>query len=175
MKKEELQKQLEVLKLNFETEAKKLYELINKPETKQTAKDWLEKVWMENKTKSFISTDNCWTFGELPEKWMFQQDLKNKRLYYSYHRIYTVLLKQFKVEIGDIGTLVMEVVGKDIVCEGLTPINLIQNSKDLVGKDIVCDGLTPDKWFDNLHFKVVKDTVCEEKRKLKLKQKTGVK
>ena len=90
-------------------------------EVNQSAREWLEKVWMENKIKSFISFDNCWTFGESIDQWMFQQDWKNGNLYYSYHRVFTVLLERFNVGSGAIDSLVKDVVGRDINCEGLTP------------------------------------------------------
>lgn len=118
--KEELQKQVEVLKKELQV----LEDKLNTPS--QTAREWLQEKWNVAIENNGLSYDNCRTYYNSPHKkgdeWLFQQDWENKKLYYSYYHIHLILNSRYGTESVEIDKLVMEVVGKDVNCNGLTPI-----------------------------------------------------
>ena len=133
---------------NAEKEIQECKNILNKKEeTKPSAREWLEKEWLNARNNGGLSQDNCWTFFKTNERkkeeWMFQQDFKNGRLYYSYYCIYFILSERFKVKQADINQLVKDVLSKDINCKGLTPALSVLSPANLLSKDINCKGLTP--------------------------------
>ena len=114
---------LDAVKANKQANVKLLEEL--EQLKNQPAKEWMEKEWLNARNNGGLSHDKCWTFYKTPERkkeeWMFQQDFKNGKLYYSYYRTYLILSEQYSMKETDVDILVKDVLGKDINCEGLTP------------------------------------------------------
>ena len=94
--------------------------LNKKEEVKPTAREWMQDIWNQARMNPRLSSDKCMTYF-IGDDWCIQQDWKNERLFYSYSRILSFLTKQYSMNVSDIQSLIKDVVGKDINCEGLTP------------------------------------------------------
>ena len=116
--------------------------LNKKEELKPTAREWMQDIWNQARMNPKLYSGNCMTYC-IGDDWYIQQDWENKLLPYSYNRIYLFLSKQYGMEYSDIGSLVKDVVRKDINCDGLTPQRFQLFQQRQVRKDINCDGLTP--------------------------------
>ena len=90
-----------------------LRQLQAKLEPKQTAKEFLleilSKPFEVKVTREYI------TFYQEGE-WMFQQDLKNKRLWTKYSIVWRVLEEKFLMSCTGIQSIVKEVVGEALNC-----------------------------------------------------------
>ena len=64
------------------------------------------------------SKDNYRTYFKDTEP-MFQQDWKNKKLYYRYSLVYKIFEKEFQMSEKDIDNLVITILSRDLNCNGL--------------------------------------------------------
>lgn len=107
-------KALEELQL-LKQKVKDLEDVINTPSI--TAKQRMLEIWRSCNVVKY-STDNCRTYFKDKEP-MFQQDWKNKKLYYRYSLIYIIFQNEFKMKEKDINNLVITTLSKDLNCSSL--------------------------------------------------------
>jgi hypothetical protein len=106
-------KELELLK----QKVKDLETVINTPSI--SAEQRMEEIWRSCNNVKY-SLDNCRTYFKDNEP-MFQQDWKNKKLYYRYLLIYKIFEDEFKISETKIDELVITTLSKDLNCSSLEP------------------------------------------------------
>lgn len=105
---------------SLENEAKELRKVIEAPDAppKQTAEEWLldflSQPFIVKFTKDYITY-------YLGDQWIFQQDLKNDRLWCYYYKVWQVFEKEYSLKYEQIQALHKEEVGTALNCKGLTP------------------------------------------------------
>ena len=101
----------------LQKEMDKLTNIINEPE-KLTAKDWL----IDYLSKPFdVELSKGFIIYYSDGKWVFQQDLKNGRLWVCYSQVWQFFENEYGMNYEQIQALVKEVVGEALNCKELTP------------------------------------------------------
>ena len=103
--------ELELLK----QKVKDLETVINTPSI--SAEQKMTEIWRSCNNIKY-SSDNCRTYFKDNEP-MFQQDWRNKKLYYSYSLIYRIFEIEFKMTETEIDKLVITTLSKDLNCSSL--------------------------------------------------------
>lgn len=103
--------ELELLK----QKVKDLETVINTPV--KSAEQRMTEIWRSCNNIKY-SSDNCRTYFKDNEP-MFQQDWKNKKLYYRYSLVYKIFEIEFKMTETEIDKLVITTLSKDLNCSSL--------------------------------------------------------
>ena len=84
---------------------------------KVSAEQRMLEIWKScNRIK--YSSDDCRTYLKDDEP-MFQQDFRNKKLYYRCKYVYNIFETEFKMSESQINALVISILSKDINCDTL--------------------------------------------------------
>ena len=111
MNKTKALQELELLK----QKVKDLETVINTPSI--SAEQRMLEIWKSCNVVKY-SSDNCRTYF-LDKELMFQQDWRNKKLYYRYSLIYRIFENEFKMSEKEINKLVITTLSKDLNCSSL--------------------------------------------------------
>lgn len=103
--------ELELLK----QKVKDLETVINTPV--KSAEQRMTEIWRSCNNIKY-SSDNCRTYFKDNEP-MFQQDWRNKKLYYRYSLVYKIFEIEFKMTETEIDKLVITTLSKDLNCSSL--------------------------------------------------------
>lgn len=124
MNKTKALQELELLK----QKVKDLEAVINTPSI--SAEQRMTEIWRSCNNVKYFS-DGCRTYFFDKEP-MFQQDWKNKKLYYRYSLVYKIFENEFKMSEKEINKLVITTLSKDLNCsssgavwEGLVGVGLL--------------------------------------------------
>lgn len=93
---------------------------VNKAETKNIAgaTKWLQEL-LPTLTAKYLNVYIVWRNEK--EEWIFQQDYKNGRLWYSYYRVYKILNAEYRMNQSECDELITNVVAEAFKCKQLTP------------------------------------------------------
>lgn len=79
---------------------------------KISAEDRMAEIWRSCNNIKY-SSDNCRTYFKDNEP-MFQQNWKDKKLYYRYSLVYTIFEEEYKMTTDGINNLVIKILSKDL-------------------------------------------------------------
>lgn len=104
---------------SLENEAKELRKIIETPEapTKPTAEEYLMDILSQCTGKAY-KNKIVWNIGE---QWVFEQDLKNERLWCYSYKVWKVLETDYTLNYQQIQALQRNVVGEALNCRSFTP------------------------------------------------------
>lgn len=107
-----------------------------KPAAREWLLDFLSKPFEVKLTQGYIT---YYRDGQ----WLFQQDFQNGILWCYYYDVWKVLGTEYNMKGFEIKSLIKDVVGKALDCEGLTPRYVKNYTHTMVGKALDCEGFTP--------------------------------
>ena len=108
----------------IEAAEKHLADLKNKLNAKKPDLECAEKWLKDYISKPFemkINTEKQTIIYSRDGVWIFEQDLENKRFWYSDYNLYSDFKDKFRLNFDETEQLITDVVLKHFNCEGLTP------------------------------------------------------
>ncbi len=96
---------------------------LEQPEAKNpTPEEWMLNFIRSNKFTTEFGEDSITHY--LDGQWIFQLDLKNKRLWCYYYKVWGVFYKEYSMDYSDVQALYKNLPGDPLNCKDFTPMCL---------------------------------------------------